>query len=133
MTTTKELDQRNESIRAWREASLALNTRPQSGDWVIFADGVERRISHVWDWPADSDGTALYSIQTSDDGSWYLGDGYASFSGGLHPGIPGDTFSDTGETRPGSVWFFHHDIHQAHNGVDTTVEFRVWSTTEVAR
>ncbi len=129
---TLVFDERDAEIVARRAAAMSLNTRPQSGDWVIFADGTERRVSHVWDWAADDDGPALYSIQTSDGGSWYLGDGNASFSGSLHPGTPGETFTDTGETRPGSVWVFHHDIHRAHNGVGAMVEFRVWRTTATA-
>ena len=127
---TAIIDERDEATRARREALITLNERPQSGDWVYFADGVERRISHVWDWPADSGGPALYSIQTSDSGSWYLGDGYASFSGALHPGIPGETFTYTGARRQGSVWVFHHDIHVAGGAVECMVYFRVWATTE---
>jgi flavin-dependent dehydrogenase len=132
MTTEVAIDERDSEILARRAGLVASRIEPQSGDWVIFADGVERRVSHVWDWPADSDGPRVYSIQTSDGGSWYLGDGYASFSGGLHPGVSGDTFSDTGTTRPGGVWIFHHDYHTAHNGVDVEIDFRVWRTTEAA-
>ena len=129
---TTVIDERDAEILSHRAALVLARTEPQSGDWVIFADGVERRISHVWDWEADADGPHLYSIQTSDGGSWYLGEGYASFSGSLHPGVPGETFTDTGETRPGAIWIFRHDHHTAHNATSATIEFRVWSTSEGA-
>ena len=127
-----EFDQRDDEIISRRAALLIQHTKPQSGDFVIFADDVTRRISHVWDWPADDEGPRLYSIQTSDGGNWHLGDGYASFSGSLFTGFDGDTLTDTGETRPGSVWIFHHDIHVAHSAVQGLVDFRVWRTTEKA-
>lgn len=129
---TTVIDERDAKILAQRAELLGLRTEPQQGDWVTFADGTERRVSHVWDFPADSEGPRIYSIQTSDGGSWYLGDGYVSFSGALHPGVSGDTFSDTGTTRPGAVWIFHHDYHTAHNGVEVEIDFRVWRTTENA-
>jgi len=93
---------------------------PDIGDYIDFADGVTRRISHVWTF-------GNLTVQTSDGGSFYLGDGYCSFSGGLHPGIATDTLTLTGNTREGSVWFFHHDFTTAHNGVYTTMPFAVYT------
>jgi hypothetical protein len=127
MHSTITLDARDEEIKARRAAGVLRRIKPGVGDWVIFADGVERRVSHVWDWPADAEGPAIYSIQTSDGGSWHMGeDGSVSFSGSLHAGVPGDTFSDAGELRLGGVWFFHHDYWTAGGGVDTQVDFWVW-------
>lgn len=114
-------DQRDEEIRTRRAASLLANPI-NVGDFVTFLDGTTRRVSYVW--PGDDDKPG--SIQTSDEGSFYLGDGYVSFSGSLRQGVPFATLADTGDTHDGSVWFFHHDYHQAHNGVDATVKFRVW-------
>lgn len=99
------------------------NRAPANGDFVVFADGVTRRISH-----AHGDGY----IQTSDltgtiqSGSFYLGEGYMSFSGGLHPGIPQSTLTLTDELRIGRAWFFHHGEVRAHNGVDVTLRCFVW-------
>jgi len=56
--------------------------------------------------------------------------GHVSYSGGLTPGIPVATLEPTRQTLAGSVWFFHHDWHTAHNGVDTAANFRVWRATE---
>ena len=67
--------------------------------------------------PTTPQAELVASIQTSDGGSFYLGDGYCAFSGSLYDGIPADTLTLTGETREGRVWWFHHDYHTAHNGV----------------
>ena len=114
------MDERDRAILAERVADLQTIEGPRVGDFVIFADGVERRISHHW---GDS-------VQTSDGGSWYLGDGYCNFSGSLHPGVPVDSLTSTGETKPGAVWFFHHDSWRAHNGVQASAPFRVFSCSE---
>ena len=126
-----EFDERDRAIVAEREQALNADQGPRVGDYVEFANSVTRRISHMWPAFADTgDGwSAPASAQTSEGGSFYLGDGYVSFSGGLHPGIPVDTLTRTEEMRPGSVWVFHHDWHTAHNGVDTEIPFRVYHST----
>ena len=114
------IDDRDREIIATRSATLAAQTTPQVGDFVDFANGVTRRISHPWpDWPDPT-------IQTSDNGSFYLGTTGCSFSGGLYPGIPAERFTPTEERREGSAWLFHHDCSSAHNGVYFTIPFRVW-------
>jgi len=120
-----ELDDRDRAILADRAGLFNARCGPRVGDYVDFADGITRRISHIWD-------IAPCTVQTSDGGSWYLGKGFCSFSGGLHPGIARETLTLTGEVREGSLWFFHHDYHTADNGVETTIPFRVYSTTIVA-
>ena len=104
--------------------------RPRNGDFVRFACGTLRRVSHVWAW-SDTP-RAEWSYQTSDGGSWYFEGGVCSFSGGLHAGVPHDTLRDTGETREGSVWFFHHNWSGAGRGVECKARFRVYDCTEVA-
>lgn len=122
------LDERDRQILADRVASLDAIAGPRVGDWVIFADGTERRISHRWFFPADEDGPEIDNVQTSHPGgSFYLGDGYVSFSGSLFLGVPGSTLTLTDELRPAGVWFFHHDWWQAHNGVGAEVMFRVFT------
>lgn len=133
MTTYKRhdistLDDVDGEILARRAERLPVFGRPAVGEFVIFADGVERRISHIWECPADDDGPEVWSIQTSDGGSYHLGDGYVSFSGSLFPGVPGDTLTlDPLKTASGAVWFFHHDVWRAHNGVHAVAPFRVWT------
>ena len=111
------IDQRDLDILAARSAALDAVSGPRVGDWVEFTDGVSRRISHLWP----------ESAQTSDGGSFYLGDGYVSMSGALHDSVPTDSLVITGERRAGAVWFFHHDHATAHNGVETTLLFRVYT------
>ena len=114
------VDDRDRALIATRSAALGARATPQVGDFVDFSNGVTRRISHLWtDWPDPT-------IQTSDNGSFYLGTTGCSFSGGLYPGIPADLFTPTEQRREGSAWLFHHDYPTAHNGVYFTVPFRVW-------
>lgn len=115
-------DERDLAIVAERVKALDAVPGARVGDYVIFADGVTRRISYDWG----------NSVQTSRGGSWYLGHGYTSFSGGLYRGVPTDTLTDTGETRDGTCWIFRHDMMRAHNGVDVRIPFRVFRCSEVA-
>jgi len=119
------LDGRDRSIIEERVAALNQRRGPRVGDFVIFADGAERRISEIWGVPGD------LRIQTSDltglfSGRFYLSPSGCSFSGGLHPAIRSDTLTDTGGTRNGSVWIFHHNQRRAHNGVEAEIPFRVF-------
>lgn len=126
--TPPELDARDAGILAERVAALdALPAdAPRVGDWVRFQDGTMRRVSHIW---RNEDGSAE-SLQTSAGGSYYLGTGYVSMSGSLYTGVPAETLTRTPETREGAVWFFHHDQHRAHNGIDALIPFRVFDCTE---
>jgi hypothetical protein len=116
---TPEFDERDAFILAGRKEELDKREGPRVGDWIRFADGAERRISHDW---GDS-------FQYSEGGSFYLGNGYVSFSGGLEPGIPADSLKLTSEVKDGDVWFFHHDYQTAHNGVPATIKFRVYESS----
>jgi len=118
-----QLDERDSAILAERVASIDALDGPRVGDYVRFADGIERRASFVTpkEWLPDVD-----SVQTSYGGSWHLGDGYTNFSGSLYMGVPRSSLTLTDEVKDGAVWFFHHDYWQAGNGVDVLVPFRVY-------
>lgn len=124
-----KLDQIDRTILNDRLNKLAKIPGPRVGDYVRFADGVERRIAHDW---AMFDG----GLQTADDRfgpmTFYLDSGFCSYSGGLRNQVPRETLTLTEETKLGSVWFFHHDIRHAHNGVDVEIPFRVYTCTEDA-
>lgn len=98
------------------------------GDFVEYPSGELRRVSHVW---RDEHG-ATFSVQTSicgasgDVGSFYLGAGHLSYSGGLERGADPSSFKPTGRTRSGACWTFHHGRHQAHNAVYLQADRRVW-------
>ncbi len=150
MTTTTALDERDAAaVAAAQAARDALPAIVREGDFVEFACGTVRRVAHVWRFPADKDGPAVFSVQTSDSdgsrsGSFHMSTpaggigigtkaaGLCSYSGGLHSGIDGTTLHDTGRTAQGIVWVWHHGQARAHNGVNASVRFRVWRTTERA-
>lgn len=128
MTSTIELDERDRQILWERRHSIELADEPRCGDYVEFADGTTRRISHVY----GADWGDMAGVQTSDGGSWYLGNGYVSFSGSLYPSVKMTTLTLTDQQRAGSAWFFHHDWATRENGVDVTIPFRVYHCTETA-
>ena len=101
---------------------------PLVGDYVVFADGVERRVSYHW-----TDGTGWDGgCQTSDGGRFHLISCGCSFSGSLYPCVPTDSLTLTDEYRDGEAWIFHHDRKAAGNGVEFVTGFRVYSSTEHA-
>jgi hypothetical protein len=127
---TRILDEQDARIVTDRLATMDRKAGPRVGDFVVFADSVVRRISHHWHDGAGWDG----GMQTSDlnEGRFYLADGSCSYSGALHKCVPTDSLTDTGETRNGSAWIFHHDHARAHNGVDFLAPFRVFTCSEEA-
>lgn len=127
-----DFDDRDAEIVAARLALLDKIDGPRVGDYVDFADGTTRRISHDWGPLEDGEthgfwGPATGRYQTSDTGSYYLGDGYVSMSGGLFPALPAEAFTATDETREARVWIFHHDHWCAGNGVTVSVPVRVFT------
>ena len=142
-TTPVVTDERDALIVAARAETYDTIRGPRVGDFVTFADGVTRRISHVW--PADWHDDGIARIQTSDlpggdepcrSGSFYLGDGYISYSGGLHGSVKADTLTETGDGEsygtPGTIWIFHHDEWGAGRAVTRSMLFRAFTCTEEA-
>lgn len=91
------LDDRDTTILADRVTLLNAQPGPRRGDFVRFRNGHTRRVASVW---RNSDGIPV-SIQTCDDGSFYLGDGYTSMSGSLFAGVKPETLTRADETREG--------------------------------
>lgn len=108
-------DARDAEILAKLESAWDRRQGPRVGDFVLIGDRYGR-FSHDW-----GDG-----LQWSENGSFYLGEGYASFSGGLNKTIPLENLTLTDETRAGDFWFFHHGFAQAHSGVGARIACRVW-------
>lgn len=115
-----KFDQRDADLLAARQEKWDARTGPRVGDFVIMPDGTLSRCTHDWQpWGGMQTG--------GEGGSYYLTNGGdASYSGGLDPAIDIDRFADTGETRDGAFWFFHHDSSGAHNGVQCTMPCRVY-------
>ncbi len=120
-----ELDNQDRAIIATRMDSLNRMPGFRVGDFVIFAGGVTRHISYIWE-------DAVPGVQTSDGGSFFLGEGWVSFSGSLYVCVPGDTLTDTGETRKGSVWIAHHNYLCAGSSVTSYEDFRVFRCSREA-
>lgn len=118
-------DERDEEILRKRQDMLAERTEIKQGDRVVFADGVKRWVSYVWKEWIDDVGHPR-TVQTSDAGSYYLGDGCCVMSGSLFTPVNLEHFTRTDETTELGVWFFHHDWHQAHSAVYAQVDVPVW-------
>ena len=120
---TANLDERNTAILERRSAMYDRRSGPRVGDYVIMPGGQRERFTYDW-----HDGT----MQTGNGGSWYIGEladghAYVSFSGALNPSIAVSQLHDTGETAPGSFWFFDRDIWGAGRGVDVKIPCRVYA------
>jgi hypothetical protein len=112
------IDTKNQTILEAREA--AFNARPGArvGDFVIMPNGKLHRFTHDW-------GDVIQTWRAT-EGSFYLADGYASYSGSLESSIPKSGLTLTDETRLGRFWFFNHDDPAANNGIDVQIQCRVF-------
>ena len=124
-----QFDDRDQQIVNERAQGLDAHEGVRVGDYVDFADGVTRRVSYLW--PGDCYEDGQPRAQTSDGGSWYLGNGYVSFSGSLYECVSVGTMRETGQ-KAGAVWVFHHDYWGAHRGVSHEIPFRVFECAEKA-
>ena len=113
----RPLDERDTEIFVRRVDARWDSNGYRLGDYVEFADGTLRRIAHIW-----GDG----GVQTAAGGSFYLGEGYMTFSGQLFGSVPGASLVNTGRLRQGSCWFFHHDFATAGGGITVNVQCRVF-------
>lgn len=103
-------------VREWNSHFKNDPFIPRVGDFVIMPDGSYDRVAYVWP----------DVIQTCTGGSFYMGCGYASMSGGLKPGIPKDKFKRIEEIKTGRFWTFHHDCQQADNSIGIACGCRVF-------
>lgn len=121
-------DARDQELLDQRLAHWNKRQGPRVGDWCVWPGGEVGRFTHDW-------GDALQTtckpgperFMNFGLGSFYMTkDGYLSYSGALDPGIALDRLVDTGETRDGDVWFFHHEHARANNGVHVKIPCRVY-------
>lgn len=119
---TPQFDVRDEEIRKTRQTAFDATKNPRVGDFLKTDRGYLR---FTYEWP-DGMQTTCYPSESGESGSFYLGDGYASYSGSLDSAIPKGELIATDEIKDGRFWFFHHDWYQAHNGVDFTLPCRVY-------
>ncbi len=117
-TYKAEIDAENRAILAHRQRLLDERLSIGVGDFVIAGDKTYR-VAHHW-------GDSLQLTDGRYGASFFLGDGYLDFSGGLNPGIDISRFAATEERRHGSIWFFSQNSAEAHNGYRAEAVFRVW-------
>ena len=125
-----ELDEQDRAILAKRERLRDRRTGPRGGDFVIFEDGSLRRISHagiIRQWRGKDTPLARLSW-TRHENEYYLDrDGRVEVSGGNAEHLLISSLVDSGETRPGVVWFVHHDLHpMTGQGIRTAIPCRVF-------
>ena len=106
-------------IFADRVAQYNLQTGPRVGDFIKFPDGKYQRFTYKWH-------DQLQAGASAKSGSFYLGEGYIEYSGGLNSGAKRDDFILTDETKYGDIWFFHNNHIKAHNSVHYQMAFRVF-------
>lgn len=117
----RKLDNKDAAMLASRVTYRELRAGPRVGDYCIMADGTVRRFTHDW-------GKDIQVTSEQGDQSFYLDDfGSMSYSGGMSPGIAKATLALQYGLRAGSCWFFHHDRHVAHNGVQASIPCRVYA------
>ena len=109
-------DEKDSAILAERILFWNERVGPRVGDYIRLQDGTLARFTYHWP----------EGLQTGYGGSFYIGTGYASYSGSLNPNIPINRIQVTGDVMDGTFWFFHHDSHCAHNGVDVKVPCRIY-------
>jgi hypothetical protein len=134
-----EFDEQDKARLDTLRAEYDQMTGPRVGDYVEMLDGTLRRFTH--DWGEDIQTTYKWlseeNIRTygtaCDSGSFYFGGSYISFSGSLDRALMKSTLEDTGKTREGAFWFFHHDWAQAHNGVYFSFPVRVYKQLQTGQ
>jgi hypothetical protein len=112
----RRFDATNQAILARNIAAYDKIDGPRVGDFLELPNGDLTRFTYDWG----------FKLQTG-LGSFYLGNGYCSFSGSLNHGISTDDVVRTDRTRSGSCWFFEDDIPGAGRGLDITADFRVFA------
>lgn len=112
---TERNDAKDQQILSERLEAYNAKKYPKVGEFLKYKDTF-LRFSHDWG----------ESIQTSQSGSYYLGDGYISMSGALNSGVDKSALELTSDRKSGSIWFFHHDYWTAGGSVNFQVDFRVW-------
>jgi hypothetical protein len=117
------LDERNAEILNNRIAALDQINGPRVGDFVLMLDGTLRRFTH--DWGEDIQTTLFGQEDWQRCQSFYLGEGYVNYSGGLDSAIRKDHLHLTG-TKKGNFWFFKDDIWGAGRGISVSAPCRIY-------
>lgn len=108
------------------EASYNKIKGVRVGDYVIGKNGKITRITYIWRW----DGEPQQWQAGGNGGSYYLGNGYVSYSGSLSHGFDeGTKFKNTGRKKIGNVWIWDKGFAGAGRGIDFPMKFRVFKAS----
>lgn len=121
---TKAITADFELLKAYSNAyqnNFVRNT-PILGDALRLPDGQTVYFCHIYDNKA----------QTCEGGSFHLGEGYLSYSGGLDSGISFSGIELTAEKFVLPVWFCHRGYLTGGCGIYARIECRIWKTKECA-
>lgn len=117
------LDETDLAILAEIVEGMTKREGPRCGDFIRFSCGAERRIGAVTIWGA----------QAAKTGSFCIDRGLADHSGAYYfDAIDKMHLVDSGETKAGAAWFFHHGEVRAHNGVNVVAPFRIYTINQEA-
>ena len=99
------------------------------GDYIKEKDGNITRVTYIWDLENEPN-----QIQTGGNGGSYgLGIGHMEYSGGLNTGYLENEIKATDKRKEGKIWFFHHNYHTGHNGVEASMYFRIFEVVEISK
>ncbi len=113
----------NLEILSKRVALLNEVEGPRVGDYLKLPNNTYTRFTESWG----------HHIQTGGgSNSYYLGNGYCSYSGSLDSGVKLTDIRLTQEVKDGEIWFFERDWHKADNAVYYSIPFRVYELIEGA-
>lgn len=113
----------NDEILLTRYTALNKQQGARVGDFLKLTPPDPRcpnytRFTHDWGDTIQTGGTV--------GGSYYLANGFLSYSGGLDPGIATADLILTDEVKDGHVWFFDEDISGAGRGLTFDAQMRVF-------
>ncbi|HEU4344084.1 MAG TPA: hypothetical protein VFU31_21220 [Candidatus Binatia bacterium] len=116
-------DPRNLEILKTRVEKFDARPRARVGDFLRLPALHPRlpswtRFTHDWGDHIQTGGT--------ENGSYYLGSGYLSYSGSLNPGVAHADLLATTEQKEGRLWFFDHNDARADGGVEFVIPLRVF-------
>lgn len=118
----------NDELLQIKLAKFNARQGPRTGDFLRLPEihpklGRYTRLTHDWGDTQQTGGMG---------GSYYLGNGWLSYSGGLDPGIKTADITPQIDEKPGSLWFFDKDISGAGRGVNYTAPMRVFGIRDGA-
>jgi hypothetical protein len=96
---------------------------PRVGDFIIVPGGLYLRFAYDW-------GDQIQTTDKQYGGSFHIGNGYVSMSGGLEPGYLKEQIELTNETRRGYFWIEHHGHLCADCSIGLMFPCRVYITKD---